>query len=674
MTKQTINVGTSPNDRRGDSLRAAFQKVNANFTELYTSLGLDVAPLNLGAFEFTGSTLSTTDSSSITIDQATTITSNLSVGGDIVPQTANGGDLGSSTLPWRSLYVSNNTIYIGGTAVGIDANGQLTVSGSQVNAPSSTLVNGAYTVSLGSNGNLETPGIVSAAGLRTSETKIALGSNAGQTSQGSGSVAVGAFAGQTSQGPLSVAIGYGAGAATQGSISVAIGNLAGSTTQGGLSVAVGSGAGQVNQGYEAVAVGSTAGFTDQGTWSVAIGSYAGAFSQGEDAIAIGRFAGQTDQPDNTIILNASGSAVDGVAAQTNSFYVAPIRNIGGTSGVLQYNAATKEVSYSSDITSEGNINIEVNLTDSTKYIWQFGEDGALTLPPGGTILTSSGLPFVYGITSINSSVAIGVYNDASGDYQYGTLSYDYAVNGITSGGFSIEYSRPLVGGNVDIHVGNTIVNGDLTLSGDIKSDGNINIDINLADSTLRRWQFGEDGELTLPEDAVVKTISGNLTIQGQSYVFIDSATNGQIEIGRSSGVGAVSLGNKSNGTNVVVDDLFVANGVYEFFSSLADATGVVTHNCANGHLFYHTSPDTNWTVNLTNLLDTWNRATSVTIIIAQGATGYYPSAVQIAGVAQTLNWQGNVTPTPSTNRTDVVRFSIINNSGTYTVLGQLTGF
>ncbi len=86
MAKQSINVGTAANDKKGDSLRAAFQKVNANFTELYTALGLDTAPLNLGAFEFTGSTLSTTDSSSIIIDQATTITSNLSVGGNIVAQ------------------------------------------------------------------------------------------------------------------------------------------------------------------------------------------------------------------------------------------------------------------------------------------------------------------------------------------------------------------------------------------------------------------------------------------------------------------------------------------------------------------------------------------------------------------------------------------------------------
>jgi hypothetical protein len=40
--------------------------------------------------------------------------------------------------------------------------------------------------------------------------------------------------------------------------------------------------------------------------------------------------------------------------------------------------------------------------------------------------------------------------------------------------------------------------GDLIIPGDIKSQGNINIDINLSDSTLRRWQFGEDGILTLP--------------------------------------------------------------------------------------------------------------------------------------------------------------------------------
>ena len=135
MTKQAINVGTTANDKKGDSLRAAFQKVNANFTELYEAVGLAATGQDT-ALTFLGSTLSTDDSSSIVIDRATTVTSNLSVGGDILPQTALGGDLGSSTLPWRSLYVSQSTIYLGGVSVGVDANGNLTVNGSSVGTTS----------------------------------------------------------------------------------------------------------------------------------------------------------------------------------------------------------------------------------------------------------------------------------------------------------------------------------------------------------------------------------------------------------------------------------------------------------------------------------------------------------------------------------------------------------
>lgn len=121
MAKQSINVGATANDKKGDSLRAAFQKVNANFTELYTALGLTDPTLNLGAFEFTGSVISTTDSTPIVIDQATTISSDLTVGGDLLPSIANGGDLGSIDRPWKSLYVSNRTVYFGGTPLSIES-------------------------------------------------------------------------------------------------------------------------------------------------------------------------------------------------------------------------------------------------------------------------------------------------------------------------------------------------------------------------------------------------------------------------------------------------------------------------------------------------------------------------------------------------------------------------
>ena len=39
MAKSTINLGTTPNDRTGDTLRDAGSKTNSNFNELYTALG-----------------------------------------------------------------------------------------------------------------------------------------------------------------------------------------------------------------------------------------------------------------------------------------------------------------------------------------------------------------------------------------------------------------------------------------------------------------------------------------------------------------------------------------------------------------------------------------------------------------------------------------------------------
>jgi len=115
-------------------------------------------------------------------------------------------------------------------------------------------------------------------------------------------------------------------------------------------------------------------------------------------------------------------------------------------------------------------------------------------------------------------------------------------------------------------------------------------------------------------------------------------------------------------------------GVHEKFSSFASVSGIVSLDASTSQIFYITSPDDNWTPNLLNLNLTSTYATAVTFVISQGATAYYPNALQIGGVAQTINWQGNQTPTPTANRVDTVTFSIFNNSGTYTVLGQMTGF
>ena len=197
--------------------------------------------------------------------------------------------------------------------------------------------------------------------LRTSETQLRLGYRAGLTSQGASSVAIGNNAGTT----------------TQGASSVTIGNDAGTTTQGADSVAIGNAAGNLVQGTRSVAIGRSAGANSQSANAIAIGYTAGGLSQGEYAVAIGVNAGYSNQPANTIILNASGSVVNGVSAQTSSFYVAPIRNAAGASGILQYDSTTKEVSYSTTLGSVSGTfsgNIFTSLIDSA-------DSSAITVTP-----------------------------------------------------------------------------------------------------------------------------------------------------------------------------------------------------------------------------------------------------------------------------------------------------
>lgn len=133
------------------------------------------------------------------------------------------------------------------------------------------------------------------------------------------------------------------------------------------------------------------------------------------------------------------------------------------------------------------------------------------------------------------------------------------------------------------------------------------------------------------------------------------------------------------GNTVSIGDLTVTSKskfvkVVESFTSIPDATGVVVHNCANSHIFNHTSIDNNFTANFTNLNLNDGEATSLTLILNQGGTAYIANAVQIGGVSQTIKWQANAQPTGNVNAIDIQTFSVLNVSGNYTVLGQLTTF
>ena len=124
----------------------------------------------------------------------------------------------------------------------------------------------------------------------------------------------------------------------------------------------------------------------------------------------------------------------------------------------------------------------------------------------------------------------------------------------------------------------------------------------------------------------------------------------------------------------VTGNLNITSGVHEKFATLTGSTGTVAHDCSTGHIFYHTGVAANFTANFTNLSLAQEDAINLAIVITQGNTAYIPNAVQIGGAAQTIIWQSNSAPTGTDNGTDTFSFTILNDGGTYIVLGQMVSF
>jgi hypothetical protein len=312
MAKQNINVGTTANDKKGDSLRAAFQKVNANFTELYTQLGLINDPtLNLGAFTFTGSTMSTDDSTNIVIDKPITVNGEITVDGDITPKTNFGASLGTPTRQFKSLYVSTNTVFLGGVPLSLDPNNnELTIN----NVPISQTINYA-----------DIPNVpIDVSDLTDTEGLLGGGGNS-----------------------------FDQDLNTDDSVTF---NSVGATT---VNVSQING---TNPGDELVIQANNHNWTFD--------------TNGNLTFPQGTLLGYSDP---------GGFIIDGAVDKDIAIYTYSGANAHGwtfgTDGSL---------TIPGDIKSNGNINIDINLSDSTLRRWQFGEDGSLTLPAGGDIIDSNG--------------------------------------------------------------------------------------------------------------------------------------------------------------------------------------------------------------------------------------------------------------------------------------------
>tara|TARA_B100000674_G_scaffold412291_1_gene360597 strand:+ start:254 stop:1894 length:1641 start_codon:yes stop_codon:yes gene_type:complete len=161
MAKQTINIGSSANDKTGDPLRTAFNKINENFTELYGASpfgqqvtisgnqvsanesnadlvlsGSGTGGVVASAVRIDGTSLSSSDSTQININENLDVGGNITASGNITATGdifANGninlGNASSDQTKVVGVFEADN-IQIDGTTITTNTtNGSVTITG-----------------------------------------------------------------------------------------------------------------------------------------------------------------------------------------------------------------------------------------------------------------------------------------------------------------------------------------------------------------------------------------------------------------------------------------------------------------------------------------------------------------------------------------------------------------
>ena len=122
-----------------------------------------------------------------------------------------------------------------------------------------------------------------------------------------------------------------------------------------------------------------------------------------------------------------------------------------------------------------------------------------------------------------------------------------------------------------------------------------------------------------------------------------------------------------------MNGLTVLQEVSEVINTTPGATSsTVVYNLSTGANWYHSSANTNYTANFTNVPTDSNRVITVTIVIVQGSTAYVPTDVQINGSSTTIKWSGS--NTGNSNQTDIIGFTFMRISSSWVVLGQINTF
>ena len=176
--------------------------------------------------------------------------------------------------------------------------------------------------------------------------------------------------------------------------------------------------------------------------------------------------------------------------------------------------------------------------------------------------------------------------------------------------------------------------------------------------------------------ASTSSLTGSFVATGGMGVAKDVWIGNTLRVATQTSINNTTIGatTPSSGsfTTVTVTGVATFAETTEVLATKTGATGVVAHDFTESNIWYHSSILANFTMNLTNVPTTNDRAIQVSLVLIQGATGRLANVFQIDGVAQTIRWANWATPIPQANKYEVQTFTLIRSGSAWTVIGSLT--
>lgn len=389
---------------------------------------------------------------------------------------------------------------------------------------------------------------------------------------------------------------------------------------------------------------------------------------------------------NHLNMGAEITVADpGTGAGGASIDIAESAPINPRAGALWFNSNTGSLYVYVTDTSGDNFWIQpsVPVPDLSSYATKAYADSAVQTALGTLVITNESIttddssPVVF-LSNVNfdASINAGEINATGLDTTFISFADDtiqttaaslgnivFNDNSITSTDSSDITFTPKVNFSSDIQIDNELVFTDGTRQDTAAFTGNV--------------VFNENNVLTSDSSAINFTTLVNFDA--------DLVTNSEFTFGGGTGYPTTLTTSDVDpdrwtfyGTALDPGNIFHNRRTYtrwkstsQLFGNFTNPSGTIDLDFLSSDTWYLFEPAGALTLNFTEIPTTISRVITFTVFIAQGATPYIPTAVEVNSNSTAINWQFGVVPTGSANDIDMFQFSIwVFDGPTFLVLGH----